>query len=59
MGIQGASDTWRVVYVTERAGRLWVVQAFRKKLKMGAIAPKPEIDRLAHAGGTVVFWRAR
>ena len=41
------TDAWRVVYVTELAGRLWVVHAFRKKSKMGIRTPKPEIDLIA------------
>ena len=35
------------MYVTELAGRLWVVHAFRKKSKMGIRTPKPEIDLIA------------
>ena len=38
------TDAWRVVYVTEVAGRLWVVHAFRKKSKTGIKTPKAEID---------------
>jgi len=34
----------RVVYVTEAAGRLWVIHAFRKKSKSGIRTPKAEID---------------
>ena len=38
------TDAWRVVYVTEVAGTLWVVHAFRKKSKSGIRTPKAEID---------------
>jgi len=38
------TDAWRVVYVTEVAGRLWVIHAFRKKSKTGIKTPKIEID---------------
>ena len=34
----------RVVYVTEAAGCLWVIHAFRKKSKSGIRTPKAEID---------------
>ena len=34
----------RAVYVTELAGRLWVIHAFRKKSKTGIGTPKTEID---------------
>ena len=38
------TDAWRVVYVTEIAGVLWVIHAFQKKSKQGIRTPKPEID---------------
>ena len=38
------TDAWRVVYVTEIAGSLWVLHAFQKKSKTGARTPKREID---------------
>ncbi len=38
------TDAWRVVYVTEVAGRLWALHAFRKKSKTGIKTPKAEID---------------
>lgn len=47
IAIRYRTDAWRVVYVTELAGRLWVVHAFRKKSKMGISTPKPEIDLIA------------
>ena len=34
----------RVVYVTEVAGRLWVIHAFRKKSKTGIGTPRADID---------------
>ena len=47
VAIRYRTDAWRVVYVKELAGRLWVVHAFRKKSKMGLRTPKPEIDLIA------------
>ena len=44
IAIRRRTDAWRVVYVTELAGRLWVVHALRKKSKMGIKTPKPEVD---------------
>ena len=44
VAIRYRTDAWRVVYVTEVAGRLWVIHAFRKKPKMGTKTPKAEID---------------
>ena len=44
IAIRYRTDAWRVVYVTEVAGRLWVIHAFRKKSKSGTGTPKTEID---------------
>ena len=44
IAVRYRTDAWRVVYVTEVAGRLWVVHAFRKKSKTGIRTPKAEID---------------
>ncbi len=44
IAIRHRTDAWRVVYVTEVAGRLWVIHAFRKKSKTGIKTPKAEID---------------
>ena len=44
IAIRYRTDAWRVVYLTEMAGRLWVIHAFRKKSKTGIKTPKPEID---------------
>ena len=38
------TDAYRVVYVTEVAGTLWVIHAFQKKSKSGIKTPKAEID---------------
>ena len=38
------TDAWRVVYLTEIAGSLWVIHAFQKKSKTGIKTPKSEID---------------
>ena len=44
IAIRYRTDAWRVVYVTEVAGRLWVIHAVRKKSKTGIKTPKAEID---------------
>ena len=44
VAVRYRTDAWRVVYVTEVAGRLWVLHAFRKKSKTGIKTPKAEID---------------
>lgn len=44
IAVRFRSDAWRVVYVTEIAGRLWVLHAFQKKSKTGIKTPKAEID---------------
>ena len=44
IAIRYRTDAWRVVYVTELAGRLWVLHAFRKKSKIGVRTPKREIE---------------
>ena len=44
IAVQYRKDAWRVVYVTEVAGRLWVLHAFQKKSKTGIRTPKREID---------------
>ena len=47
IAIRYRTDAWRVVYVAEMAGRLWVIHAFRKKSKTGIKTPKAEIDVIA------------
>lgn len=44
IAIRYRSDAYRVVYVAEIAGTLWVVHAFQKKSKRGIKTPKAEID---------------
>ena len=44
IAIRYRTDAWRVIYVTEVAGWLWVIHAFRKKSKTGIRTPKTEID---------------
>jgi len=44
IAVRYRTDAWRVVYVTEVAGRLWVIYAFRKKSKTGIKTPKTETD---------------
>ena len=44
IAVRHRTDAWRVVYVTEIAGRLWVLHAFQKKSRTGVQTPKTEID---------------
>ncbi len=44
VAVRYRTDAWRVVYVTEVAGQLWVVHAFRKKSKTGIKTPMAETD---------------
>ena len=44
IAVRYRGDAWRVVYVTELAGSLWVLHAFQKKSKTGIATPKSEID---------------
>lgn len=44
IAVRYRTDAWRVVYVTEHAGRLWVLHAFQKKSKTGIRTPRAEID---------------
>ena len=44
IAVRYRSDAWRVVYVTQVAGTLWVIHAFQKKAKKGIKTPKAEID---------------
>lgn len=38
------TDTYRAVYTTELAGRIYVLHAFQKKSKRGIATPKKEMD---------------
>ena len=44
IAIRYRSGAYRVVYVAEIAGTLWVVHAFQKKSKRGIKTPKAEIE---------------
>ncbi len=44
IALRHRTDAYRAVYVTEIAGSLWVVHAFRKKSKTGIKTPKSDID---------------
>ena len=44
IAVRYRTDAWRVIYVTEIAGKLWVLHAFAKKSKAGIKTPKAEID---------------
>lgn len=47
IAIRYRTNAWRVIYVTELAGQLWVLHAFQKKSLVGIKTPKPEIDLIA------------
>lgn len=44
IAVRYRTDAYRVVYVTEVAGTLWVIHAFQKKSKSGIKTPKAETD---------------
>ena len=44
IAVRYRTNAWRVVYVAEISGSLWVVHAFQKKSKRGMQTPRPEID---------------
>ena len=43
VAVRYRTNAWRVVYVAEISGSLWVIHAFQKKSKTGIRTPKPEI----------------
>ena len=44
IAVRYRTDAWRAVYVTEVAGRLWVLHAFQKKSKTGIKTPRADMD---------------
>ena len=44
VAVRYRTDAWRVIYVTEIAGSLWVLHAFQKKSKTAIKTPRSEID---------------
>ena len=44
VAVRYRTDAWRIVYVNEISGTLWILHAFRKKSKRGIQTPKSEID---------------
>ena len=44
IAVRYRTDAYRVIYVTEVAGTLWVIHAFQKKSKTGVKTPKVDID---------------
>ena len=44
IALRHQTNAYRAIYVTEIAGSLWVVHAFRKKSKTGIKTPKFEVD---------------
>lgn len=44
IAVRYRTDAYRVVYMTEVAGTLWVIHAFQKKSKTGVKTPKADID---------------
>ncbi|WP_428098993.1 type II toxin-antitoxin system RelE/ParE family toxin [Candidatus Rariloculus sp.] len=44
IAVRHRTDAYRVVYVTEVAGALWVIHAFKKKSSTGIETPKVVVD---------------
>ena len=44
IAVRHRTDAYRVVYVTEIAGTLWVIHAFKKKSSTGIKTPKMAVD---------------
>ncbi|MDD9984700.1 MAG: type II toxin-antitoxin system RelE/ParE family toxin [Spirochaetaceae bacterium] len=44
VAVRYRSDAWRVVYVTQIAGTLWVIHALQKKSRTGIKTPKAEVE---------------
>ncbi len=44
VAVRYRTDAYRLVYVTEVSGTLWVIHAFQKKSRTGIRTPKREID---------------
>lgn len=44
MALRHQTNAYRMIYVTEIAGALWVGHAFQKKSKTGIRSPKQEVD---------------
>ncbi len=44
IAVRYRTDAYRVVYLTQMAGSLWVLHAYQKKSKSGIRTPKSEID---------------
>ena len=44
IAVRYRTDAYRLVYVAEVSGTLWVIHAFQKKSKTGISTPKREID---------------
>lgn len=44
VAVRYRTDAWRIVYVNEISGTLWILHAFRKKSKRGIRTPESEID---------------
>ena len=44
IAVRYRTDAYRVVYITEMAGTLWVIHAFEKKSKKGIRTPKTDVD---------------
>ena len=41
-------NAWRIVYVAELGGSLWVIHAFQKKSKKGIATPQADLDLVGH-----------
>lgn len=44
IAVRYRTDAYRLIYVTEVAGTLWVIHAFQKKSKTGVKTPRADID---------------
>lgn len=44
VAVRYRTDAWRIVYVNEISGTLWILHAFRKKSKRGIRTPESETD---------------
>ena len=51
IAVRRRTGAWRAAHVAERAGRPWIVHAFRKKSKLGIGTPKPDVDPIANRLG--------
>lgn len=51
VAVRHRGNAWRVVYLAELGGSLWVVHAFQKKSKRGIATPQTDLDLIRHRLG--------